>query len=126
MWFVVTGQQILIFVQVECRKPLLAMAILYCRILKERYASLIHSEAEQETNDLSKAFRFCLSQERKRITIMGATGKREDHTIGNVSLLADYMEQAEVSMMTDYGIFVPIREDSMFESYIGQQILFLI
>lgn len=34
MWFVVTGQQILIFVQVECRKPLLAMAILYCRILK--------------------------------------------------------------------------------------------
>lgn len=77
--------------------------------IKERYASLIHSEAEQETNDLSKAFRFCLSQERKRITIMGATGKREDHTIGNVSLLADYMEQAEVSMMTDYGIFVPIR-----------------
>lgn len=71
---------------------------------------------------VSKAFRFCLSQERKRITIMGATGKREDHTIGNVSLLADYMEQAEVSMMTDYGIFVPIREDSMFESYIGQQI----
>ena len=90
--------------------------------IKERYASLIHSETEQETNDLSKAFRFCLSQERKRITIMGATGKREDHTIGNVSLLADYMEKAEVNMMTDYGIFVPIKEDSMFESYIGQQI----
>ena len=33
--------------------------------IKERYASLIHSETEQETNDLSKAFRFCLSQERK-------------------------------------------------------------
>ena len=97
------------------------MVILYCRVL-ERYASLIHSETEQETNDLSKAFRFCLSQERKRITIMGATGKREDHTIGNVSLLADYMEKAEVNMMTDYGIFVPIKEDSMFESYIGQQI----
>ena len=90
--------------------------------IKERYASLIHSETEQETNDLSKAFRFCLSQERKRITIMGATGKREDHTIGNVSLLADYMEKAEVNMMTDYGIFVPIKKDSMFESYIGQQI----
>ena len=90
--------------------------------IKERYASLIHSETEQETNDLSKAFRFFLSQERNRITIMGATGKREDHTIGNVSLLADYMEKAEVNMMTDYGIFVPIKEDSMFESYIGQQI----
>lgn len=32
------------------------------------------------------------------------------------------MEKAEVNMMTDYGIFVPIKEDSMFESYIGQQI----
>ena len=32
--FVVTGQQILILVQVECRKPLLAMVILYCRVLK--------------------------------------------------------------------------------------------
>lgn len=90
--------------------------------IKERYASLIHSEAEQDTNDLSKAFRFCLSQGRKRITIMGATGKREDHTIGNISLLADYMEKAEVRMMTDYGVFVPIREDSLFESYIGQQV----
>ena len=35
--------------------------------IKERYASLIHSEAEQETNDLSKAFRFCLSQGRRDI-----------------------------------------------------------
>ncbi len=45
--------------------------------IKERYASLIHSEAEQETNDLSKAFRFCLSQERKRITIMGGYRKKK-------------------------------------------------
>ena len=90
--------------------------------IKERYASLVHREAEQDTNDLSKAFRFCLSQGRTNITIMGATGKREDHTIGNISLLADYMEKAEVRMLTDYGVFVPIREDSVFESYIGQQV----
>ena len=72
--------------------------------IKERYAHLIHREAEQDTNDLSKAFRFCLSQGRRDITIMGATGKREDHTLGNISLLADYMNQAEVRMLTDYGI----------------------
>lgn len=53
---------------------------------------------------------------------MGVIGKREDYIIGNVSLLVDYMEQVEVSMMIDYGIFVFIREDSMFEFYIGQQI----
>lgn len=90
--------------------------------VRERYASLIHSESEQDTNDLSKAFRFCLSRERRDITIMGATGKREDHTIGNISLLADYMELAEVKMMTDYGIFIPVEEDSVFCSYPGQQV----
>ena len=48
---------------------------------------------------------------------MGATGKREDHTLGNISLLADYMEQAEVRMLTDYGLFIPIKEYSVVESF---------
>lgn len=90
--------------------------------VKVRYTALIHSESEQDTNDLSKAFRFCLSQGRTDITIMGATGKREDHTIGNISLLADYMDRSKVKMVTDYGIFTPIDKDSFFESYHGQQI----
>ena len=29
-------------------------------VLRKQYASIIHLEKEQETNDLSKAFRFCL------------------------------------------------------------------
>lgn len=47
--------------------------------IKERYASLIHSEAEQETNDLSKAFRFCLSQERKHYYHGGYRKKRRSY-----------------------------------------------
>ena len=90
--------------------------------VKTRFAHLVHSEAEQDTNDLSKAFRFCLSQGRRDITIMGATGRREDHTIGNISLLIDFMEQAEVRMLTDYGVFTPIKENTLFESYPGQQV----
>ena len=39
--------------------------------IRERYVHLIHRETEQDTNDLSKAFRFCLSQGRRDITIMG-------------------------------------------------------
>lgn len=90
--------------------------------MKEEYSYLIHSQAEQETNDLSKAFRFCLSQGRKNILILGATGKREDHTLGNISLLTDYMELARVGMLTNYGIFTPIKADSEFQSYQGQQV----
>ena len=90
--------------------------------IKEKYPSLIYHEAEQDTNDLSKAFRFCISQNRKNILILGATGKREDHTLGNISLLTDYMESAQVEMITNYGIFTPIKEDTLFQSYPGQQV----
>ena len=42
---------------------------------------------EQETNDLNKAFRYCLANGWTDIVILGATGKREDHTLGNIGLL---------------------------------------
>lgn len=88
-----------------------------------RFASIMHRITEQETNDLTKAVHYCLQQGRNKITILGATGKREDHTIGNVSLLCEYMkEKADAEMITDYGTFVSIDEDSLFESRKGQQV----
>lgn len=90
--------------------------------IKEMYSGLVYSEAEQDTNDLNKAFRFCLSQGRTDIVILGATGKREDHTLGNISLLVDFMEQAQVMMLTDYGVFTPIHGEASFQSYQGDHI----
>lgn len=87
-----------------------------------RYANIIHRIAEQNTNDLTKAVNFCIGEGRKKITILGATGKREDHTIANVSLLCEYMKNADVEMITDYGIFVGIEKTSVFESFEGQQV----
>jgi thiamine pyrophosphokinase len=90
--------------------------------LKERFAAILCHSAEQETNDLTKAVRFCLDSEQNEITILGATGKREDHSLGNLSLLTDYAENAKVQMLTDYGVFVPLSETSILESYPGQQV----
>ena len=87
-----------------------------------RFANIIHRISEQETNDLTKAVNFCVAEGRKQITILGATGKREDHTIANISLLCEYMEIADVEMITDYGIFVGINSNSTFESYEKQQV----
>ncbi len=92
------------------------------RKIRERYASVIYCEKEQETNDLSKAFRYCLARGWRDILILGATGKREDHTLGNVSLLMDYMEHARVQMLTDYGLFTPVCGDAELESFPGQQV----
>lgn len=89
---------------------------------QKKFADIIHRVGEQETNDLTKAVKFCIEQGRKNITILGATGKREDHSIANVSLLCEYMEYADAEMITDYGVFVGIGTTSAFESYCKQQV----
>ena len=80
--------------------------------------------AEQEDNDLTKATRYCLKQGWRRIAYVGATGKREDHTIGNISLIVRYFLEMGVEplLVTDYGWFVVANGDSEFESFPGQQV----
>ena len=79
---------------------------------------------EQEDNDLTKATRYCLTQGWRRIAYVGATGKREDHTIGNISLIVRYFLEMGVEplLVTDYGWFVVAKGDSDFESFPGQQV----
>ncbi len=59
---------------------------------RKRYADIIFPESEQEDNDQTKAIRW-ITRNRPDIDtihILGATGRREDHTIGNLSLLMEY------------------------------------
>lgn len=88
---------------------------------REKYAHLLHHNPDQETNDQTKAISYLLEHGYKKIAIVGATGKREDHTIGNISLLMEYMRQgAEVRMFTDYGVFIPCRNRITLPSTPGQ------
>ena len=90
--------------------------------VRERFADRCRFVAEQETNDLSKAFRFCFSQGWCDIVILGATGGREDHTLGNLSLLADFAQEADVRLLTDLGVFTPLTASAQLESTAGQQV----
>ena len=90
---------------------------------KERFRTIFHQIDDQETNDQTKAVHFLLDQGKKTIILVGATGKREDHTLGNISLLIDYMKAgAQVTMLTDHGMFIPASGRNCFKSYPGQQI----
>ena len=57
---------------------------------RERYADRIHIVEDQEINDLTKSVRFAHRSGEQEVLILGATGLREDHTLGNISLLMDY------------------------------------
>lgn len=87
-----------------------------------KYAAITFFDPDQETNDLTKAFRFCHSHGYGGIIILGATGKREDHTIANISLLADYSLKAEIQMVTPTGVFNAIHHKTIFESHPGEQV----
>lgn len=90
---------------------------------KIRFAGIIHHIADQETNDQTKAVQFLQAKDFRRIAIVGATGKREDHTLGNVSLLIDYMKSGmEVRTYTDYGVFIPAEGTHTFASHPKQQV----
>ena len=90
---------------------------------RSRYSHLLHIISEQESNDQTKAVRFCMEKGKKRIAIVGATGKREDHTIGNISLLIEYARAgAEVCSFTDYGVFIPCNGTTTHKCRKGQQV----
>lgn len=92
--------------------------------LKERYADILHIIREQEDNDLTKATRFCMAQGFKNIAYLGATGRREDHTLGNISLLVRYMEDFHLNpiMLTDYGYFIPVSGTCELVTFTRQQV----
>ncbi len=73
--------------------------------LKKKYKKIIVQDSDQETNDLTKAVNWCLTSGIREVAILGATGIREDHTLGNISLLADYSSRIDAVILTDTGSF---------------------
>ena len=90
---------------------------------REKFAHLLHIISEQESNDQTKAVRHLMERGMRRIAIVGATGKREDHTIGNISLLIEYARTGcDVRSFTDHGVFIPCNGTTTHKCRKGQQV----
>lgn len=90
--------------------------------LKTRYKDRILINTDQETNDLTKAVAYVISKGYQDVIILGGTGKREDHTIGNISLLMEYLSVCNVKMITETGVFIPCANQFQFTGKIRQQL----
>ena len=68
------------------------------RLLERTRAKVVHNP-DQECNDLTKAFWYVLDNypDVSEIHILGATGKSEAHTVGNLSLLMQYEADCHLS-----------------------------
>ena len=101
---------------------------------QQKFKDIIHKEEEQDFNDLCKAFRFAMGlidSSVCNIVILGATGKREDHSLGNISYLPLFAQtlrekfpkqKINISMATDYGVFVPVLNTTRLKGEIGDKI----
>lgn len=76
---------------------------------KQALGSRFVHVAEQDYNDLHKAVGWAVeafSTLNLRLTILGATGRREDHTLGNIAYLATFADEypgIDIEMLTDHG-----------------------
>ena len=92
--------------------------------VREQYASIIIHSDDQESNDLTKAVHYCIDKGYLSVSILGATGMREDHTLGNISLMLEYYPRIEVQIISDYGIFFLVRSGEQVRSFVGEKISF--
>ena len=76
---------------------------------REKLAPIVVEVEEQDDNDMTKAMRYVLEHhpEVTDIHILGATGLREDHTVGNLGLLMEYtrmfdLKDIRVEMVSDH------------------------
>lgn len=90
--------------------------------LRERFADRLVVRPEQDTNDLWKALTYALGLGYREVTVLGAFGHREDHTLGNIMLLAARLHEAQVRMVGDRGVFDFIDQPTLFESFAGEQV----
>ena len=63
--------------------------------MQKKLADITVRVSEQDSNDLNKAVRHVLGKYSGigTVHILGAGGKREDHTVGNLSYLMEYAEE---------------------------------
>lgn len=97
--------------------------------MQKKYSSIIIKEDEQEHNDQTKAVRWAMDNIDGigSIHILGSTGGRPDHIIGNLSLLMEYTRMFDLGdiileAVCDEGTIFPVNDTVEFDCGTGRQV----
>ena len=99
--------------------------------MQHKYSNIIIKETEQEHNDQTKAVRWAINnlEDIDHIYIIGATGGRIDHTIGNASLLMEYTRMFDlegkgisIEMVSDSGTAFAVNDTIDIDCGIGRSV----
>jgi len=90
--------------------------------LKIKYEEQLIQIFDQNENDLRKALSWAEKNGVKEAIILGATGKRDDHSLANISTLLEYPSQMQMTIITDSGKFSIVKNQHEFDSFSGEQV----
>lgn len=85
----------------------------------------IHHIPSQENTDLEKAVRYALDKGYTAATVLSATGKREDQTLGNLYLIVQYAPVIHIQLLTNYATIEPVLDHITTHAEPGQTISLL-
>ncbi|MBT7378304.1 MAG: thiamine diphosphokinase, partial [Candidatus Marinimicrobia bacterium] len=91
------------------------------KLKEDLFKILVHAPNQSE-NDLRKSLKWVEVHGGKSVTILGASGKREDHLLGNIFSILQFDTQMDMIMITDYGRFYTVHESQLFDGVKGQQV----
>ena len=89
--------------------------------IKSSYLKNIISIKDQNDNDFRKALDWISTNIKlKKLYILGSTGLREDHAIGNLTTFLYNKFEFEIEILTDTGIFHTINSNKSIKAFKGQ------
>ena len=80
--------------------------------LKPKYADRIIHLPDQGENDLMKAIRWTEDNGIEEAAILGATGKRDDHSLANIFILLQFPTFLKCTFITNNGVFSTAESDT--------------
>lgn len=86
------------------------------KVTGDETASVIHDK-DQETNDLEKALAHALESSATEAVVFGATGKRLDHTLKNLSVLLQFDAMFDSIVLMDNYAVMKIIQSPFRESF---------
>ena len=81
--------------------------------------------SDQNKTDLHKTLDWCLMNHIDDVAVLGSTGLREDHTLGNLHLLTEFSQKMSIILVSDYATIYSLNGQKAFPSKEGQQISIL-
>lgn len=78
--------------------------------------------AEQNSTDLEKAIRWLIKKDFRDIVVLGALGRRLDHTVGNLSTLEKFSNVARIRIIDSKAELLHVGRDLTIESPPGSTV----